>query len=243
MPALLDAKPGLEAGQQPGEVGVRQDVQVAGNRGPRHTRVPREAGDVDHLPVEKRGDRQETREARQVANQRLRLDLLLQIELGVGLQALAGILRLPDDGKAALAQHPAEVEVAPEFLGEERKHQAPHARPASRFVPACLQLARARSQQHEAQAPLLDEAVHFVQQRRQPLDLVDDDPAPRGTAASSRPKQARVAQVTPGTAPSSSRSNRGASGTLRAQVLLPTPRIPKRKKLWRGGFKPRIGCC
>ena len=43
-----------------------------------------------------------------------------------------------------------------------------------------LELSRARSEQGEAEAPILDMAVHFVQEIGQALDLVDDHPAARG---------------------------------------------------------------
>ena len=87
--ALLDAQPRLVGGQQPRQVRVRQDLQVAGDRRPRDPRVSRQAGDVEHLSVEEGRHGEKPGEARQVADQRLGLDLLLQIELDVCLQAVA----------------------------------------------------------------------------------------------------------------------------------------------------------
>ena len=46
--------------------------------------------------------------------------------------------------------------------------------PAEQVDATCPEFARAGSRQEETDAPLFDQAVHFVQQFGQPLDFVDD---------------------------------------------------------------------
>jgi hypothetical protein len=46
--------------------------------------------------------------------------------------------------------------------------------PTEQVDPAAPQLARAGAGEEKADAPLLDESMHLVQEIRQPLDLVDD---------------------------------------------------------------------
>ena len=49
------------------------------------------------------------------------------------------------------------------------------ARPARRFVPGGPELPGARSEEREAQVPRLDEPMDLVEERRDSLDLVEDD--------------------------------------------------------------------
>ncbi len=88
---------------------------------------------------------------------------------------------------------PAQVERGPQLRGGEGVH-GQQARAAGQQVgAAATQLACARTRQHEAAAPLLDEPVHRVEQGRQALHLVDDHGG-RGAGAHQRFEPVRAQQ-------------------------------------------------
>ena len=173
---------------------VLQDVEVALHRGAGDSRVAGDSGDVDDLPVEQGGNGQKTDESGQVANQGLGADFLTQIELNVCFEDLARCLVRPDQRDRPVAQHQVEIEGGAELGGGERKHVLPQRPPGQQVHPRRLELARAGAEQGETQAPRLDEPMDFVQQRRQPLDLVHDHPAIRRRIADGLREQRGVSE-------------------------------------------------
>ena len=140
--------------------------------------------------MEDRRHRQETGEAGQVADERLGLNLLLEIHLHIRLERLPSVRGSPDHGQAAVAEHLGQIEVSTQLLWEERKH-LPVQRPPRQQVGARLfQFAGARPQENEPHPLVFDEAVHLVEQRRQPLNLIHDDRCPAGECPQFVGKQA-----------------------------------------------------
>ena len=112
VPPLAHAQARLEGGHERGKQRVLEDAEIPLDRGPGRGGVARKAGDVDDLPVEQCRDREEPQEGREVPNEGLRAYLLADVQLHVRLEGGARIVGLPDQGDAAEAQDPAEVEVA-----------------------------------------------------------------------------------------------------------------------------------
>ena len=90
---------------------VLEDPEEALNRHPRDPRVASERRGVQDLPVEERRDREEACESRKVPDERLGLDLLLQVRLDVRAQGLFPVRRGEDDRDRPEAQGALEVEV------------------------------------------------------------------------------------------------------------------------------------
>ena len=135
-----------------------------------------DAGDVDDLPVERRRHREEAHEPRQVAHQGFGADLLPQIELRVGFEHVTRRVARPDERNRSVAPHTVEIEVRPELRGGQREHHPPERAARQQVRAGRLELARARAEQGEAQAQRRNAPVDLVQQRRQPLHLIDDHP-------------------------------------------------------------------
>jgi len=195
MPPLLDPQAALEGRQQPGEMGVGEDPEVAVHRRAGDPRVAGQPRHGEHLAVKDRRHRQEAGEAGQIADQRFGLDFFLEIHLHVGLEGLAAVGSRPDHGQAAVAKHLGQVEIAAQLLRHERKH-LPVGRPAGQQVGAgLLELAGARPQEHEPQAAVFDEPMHLVEQRRQPLDFIHHDRPAAGKRPQLVGKDRRVAEI------------------------------------------------
>jgi len=112
--------------------------------------------------VKQGGHGQKAGEPRQVSDERLRLDFLLQVELGVGGESLAAVGRRPDDGKGAVPQRLVEVEVTTQFLRQKGVEVAAYGTPGQQIGPRGLELAGARSTEDEAKPPILDVAMDLV---------------------------------------------------------------------------------
>jgi len=91
-------------------------------------------------------------------------------------------------------QHSLQLEVIPELFGNEREHRVPQSASRQQIGALGLELARARAQKDEPQPFLLDEAVRFVQERWNSLDLVDDDLASVGNGSKLTGEQAGISQ-------------------------------------------------
>jgi hypothetical protein len=130
--------------------------------------------------VEEGRDQEEACETGEVPHRGLRLDLLPEIQAGVGRQRLPARRRGPDDGERPGGESRLEGEVRAELLGEERVHLETERAAGEKVRPLALQFARARPAEREAESPFLDEAVDRVQEIRQPLHLVEDDPSSFG---------------------------------------------------------------
>ena len=121
-------------------------------------------------------DGKETHEAREVTHQRLSPYFLAQIELYIGFERGVALLGCPYQRYRTVAQRQPKVEVGVQFRDCQRVHVLPQ-RPSREQVGARgLELARARSQQRELEAPGFDETVDFVEQGRDALHLIHDHP-------------------------------------------------------------------
>ena len=218
---------------------VFQDVQVALHGGSGHAAVAREPRDVDGGAMAESGDRQEAGEAGQIPHQRFGADLLAQVELHVALQRGAPVLRRPDERDRPGPKRRLEIEVAAQFRGRQRVHRPAQRPPGQQIHAGRLQLARARPQEREAEPALLDEPVNLVQQVRQALDLVDDDPAFGRNRPQLRREQGGIDQVVLVASLVEEIDPVSVGRFRRAQVLLPTPRTPRRKKLRLGRRESR----
>ena len=85
--------------------------------------------------------------------------------------------------------------VAAELGRGQRMHDLAQRPPREQVDAGRLELARARSEQGEPEPPVLDEAVHLVEEIGQALDLVDDDPVARGNRLELRREERRIDEV------------------------------------------------
>src|SRR3970282_1279246 len=109
-------------------------------------------------------DGKETHEAREVTHQSLSPYFLAQIELHISFEGGVALLGCPYQRYRTVAQRKPQVEIGVQFRDRQRVHVLPE-RPSRKQVGACgLELACARSQQRELEAPGFDEAVDFVEQ-------------------------------------------------------------------------------
>ena len=175
-------------------------------------------------------DRQEPHKPGQVANQRLGSDLLTQVQVDVGLQCPLPVGRRPHEGDRPVPQRGVKIEVSAELLGDERVHDVPQGSAREQVRAARLQLPRARAQEHETQAALLDELVHVVEKARDALHLVDDHPVARTPRAQLVGEQLGIGEQALVAALVEEIDPVSPFERVRAQVLLPTPRTPNRKK-------------
>ena len=194
VPALAHAQARLESLQPERKKRVFEDAEVPVDRRSRHAAIPGQTRDVHRLTMGERRHRQEPREPRQVARERLRLDLLLQIGLDVGAKRCVAVLRGPDDGKASVGENGLEVEIPAELRRKEREHGLFQGAAGEEVRPGPTQLSGARAGQDEFHPAVLDVALHFVEEGGQALDLVHPDPrAWRGRTEPAR-EEARLAE-------------------------------------------------
>ena len=74
-----------------------------------------------------------------------------------------------------MVEHPRQVEVVSDLTRRQAVKVVAKRPPTEQIGGAAPHLARARSAQREVQSAVLDQPVHLVEQRRNLLDLVDDD--------------------------------------------------------------------
>ena len=194
MAPFLDPQPRFESRQEPGQMRVGKDAEIALNGRTGHARIPREPRHGKHLAMKNRRHREKPGEAGKIADERLGLDLFLEIHLPIGLEGLAPVGCGPDHREAPVAEHLGEIKIGPQLPRQERKH-LPVERPAGEEIRAgLLQLAGTRPEEDKPHLSVLDEAVHFIEQPRNPLDLIDDDGRPTGKRAQFVGKKARLAE-------------------------------------------------
>lgn len=120
---------------------------------------------------------QEAREAPEVAHQRLGLDLLAKVRLGITREHFAGFGLAADCGRrqAAVAEGALELETLPQLLARQRVEAARRNPACEQVGAAAAQLASARASEQEAHPAMrFDQPMHLVQQRRDALHLVDE---------------------------------------------------------------------
>jgi hypothetical protein len=155
--------------------GVLKDGDVALDGGSSGGRIARDACHIDLLPVEEGRNRQKSQESRQVADQRFGFDLFADVELDIGVERGAGIIGLPHERNASKLQDAIEFEICAELSAHERKHGAQRRAAGEQTGRRGLEPARARAEQRESPPAGLDGTVLFVQERRYPLDFIEDD--------------------------------------------------------------------
>ena len=188
-------EPRLERGEAERKQGVLEDVQVTLHGGARDAAVARDAGYVDDLTVVKGGNRQEARESRKISHQPLRPDLLAEVKPDIALEHGAPFVGDPDQGDCSRVEGGIEVEVVAEFGRGQGVHRLVQ-RPTGEQVDAGgFELSRARSEQGEVETPILDVAVHLVEEIGKALDLVDHDPAARRHGLEIRGEEGRIGEV------------------------------------------------
>jgi len=195
VPALANPELRLVGRQPEREQCVLEDLEVRGDGRPRRPSVARDPGHVHDLGVVERRDREETGEAGQVAHQGLGLYLFPQVELSVGGESLAAVGSHPDHGQRAKAKRVVEVEVLAQLFGQEWMKLTTHGTAGEEVGPGGLEPAGAGAAENEAQVPLLDVAMHLVQQGRQPLYLVQHDERAWSEAPQLPGEAARVGEV------------------------------------------------
>ena len=191
-----DAEAGFVGRQHEREQRVLQNRQVSLHGIAGHAGVARQPRDVRDLSMEECRHREEAREARQVAHERLGLNLLFQVQLRVCLQRVAAVGCRPHDGQTAPMQDGIEIEVGAQLFGQERVHEALDSPSRQKVGAARLQLAGARSAEREAQAAGFHVPVHFVEQRRQLFVRLSDGMQADSSGADRRPQTgwSRLAQ-------------------------------------------------
>ena len=150
-----------------------------------------------------------------------------------------GASRTVDPWQVAVVEHSVQIEFAPELARRQAVELVAHGPPTEQVGRAALHLARARPAKREVKPSVLDEPMHFVEQRRNFLDFVDDDlaPGPGLSCLESPVAEARGARRNAGTPPpSEDRSSGHREYVCRRRVLLPVWRGPHKKKLSVPGF-------
>ena len=140
------------------------------------------------------GDGQKTNETGQIAHEGFRPDLFPEVELRITLQYPTTLVRGPHQGDAAVSEHVFQVEIVAELPWRQWVHRLADGPAGQQVRAGHLELARAGTEQGEAQAALLDQAVHLVQQGRNALHLIDNDPIARCAGGNQLPEQRRVGQ-------------------------------------------------
>src|SRR5439155_19689619 len=123
MATLAYPQPGLEGWQSRGEQRVLKDADVPLDGRPRRARISSEAADVDHLPVEQRGDRKETQEPRQGGDEGLATYLLSDVGVDVRVEGRSRVVGAPHERDAPETENATQVEVGPELRRHERIHR------------------------------------------------------------------------------------------------------------------------
>ncbi len=191
---LLDPRSRAPSRQPGADQRIDEHFEIARHGRPGDARVSRHTCDVDHLCIAQRRDLQESSEASDVLDQRLLLHLLAQIGADVGLEHVDGLFRFTADlGQQARGQQLLEIEVELQLGRSQREELACDRAPRKHVRFESPELSRAGSAHREAVAlaVLGDQGMHLVEQRRQPLDLVDDDPCPFRQRLDTRPEGVR----------------------------------------------------
>jgi hypothetical protein len=137
------------------------------------TAVARDVGVAREIAVGITHGLEEAREGGDVAGEPLIDDFLLEVVHDIGLQRAfvprGQVVRRHE----APVENLQEIEVL-DLRGDQRVHLVPPGAPAQEVGAAPLELAGARAAEDEAQPPVLDEPVDFVQELGDLLDLIQD---------------------------------------------------------------------
>ena len=175
-----------------GDERVLQNGVVLAHGGRRHLGIAGQVHEVHHLAVRQPRHREKPAEGADVPHQRFVGDFLAQIVARVGGEILRWRIGEVDGRQQPELQRPRKIEARPKFPPHEGM-QRMRPRPTAKQVhPLAPQAPRARPGEEEAHPVLFDHQVNFVQQLRQPLNLVDDDH--RRLRRQRLPNQPRVAR-------------------------------------------------
>ncbi len=152
---------------------VDENLEVLAHRLGVDPAIPRDVAVVHQLAVTVGQGVEEPRERGDVAGQPLVEHLLLQVVVDVAGEGTPILSRVVVLGHQSPVQRPQQVELRDLRPRQGMEGKAPRAAAQQVRAPA-LQLPGARSTQHEADALVLDHAVHLVEQGRHALHLVDD---------------------------------------------------------------------
>src|SRR6266508_3250118 len=125
MPAFSHAQSGFKRREPECQKSIFKNVDIPGYGRPGHARVPGKARNIDHLPVEQGGNREKSGETGEVADDRLGLDFLFEIQLYVSAEGFLPGVSLQNDWKAAVLQDCLQREILTQLLGDKRVHGTP----------------------------------------------------------------------------------------------------------------------
>ena len=176
MLTLAHAKTRLKGGQALREKRVLENLDVALHRGSGHAAVAAQTGNVDDLAVAESGHGQEPHEAGKVSHVGLGLNLLADVKVDVALEHRPPLRACPrgnHERQCAFLERACDLEVIAHLVRGEGIHRLAQ-RSAGEQVGSCgPELPGARAKEGEPEPSRLDEAVDFVQNRGDALDLVD----------------------------------------------------------------------
>jgi hypothetical protein len=157
---------------------ILQDLHVPGDGPLLELALPGHVGHVQHGPMRKADDLEETREGSHVAGPSFELDLLLEVEGRVGAERVLGTLGGADEGYQTKSKRLVETKRGK--LGGHEGVQGPQdGSPREEVDAAAPQLARARTGEDELRVPPPGQVgVNDAQDLRHALDLVQNDHLP-----------------------------------------------------------------
>ena len=171
--------PALPVGGEPApEPGVFQDLEIRLRGMAGYGAVVRDVREVDDLSVAQGGGVQEVRKVREVPDQALRGDLLLEVVGDAGVQEARRPQRLIHPRQVAVVEHPGEVEPVRQLVRGQAVQLVPDRSSPQRVRGPAPHLAGARTAEGKTKPAVLEQPVRLVEEGRNLLNLVDDDPAP-----------------------------------------------------------------
>lgn len=140
--------------------------------------------EIEHGGMTKAHSLQKPRERTDVAYQAFLLHFFMQIKCVVRLEYRYGIVGSPDDRQHALAERSGKLEARTQLDCQVGVHQLLRSASPEQIDPFTPKLPGTRGGEDKLLPGLfLDQEVHYFEQRRQLLDLVDDNVLRRGVCA------------------------------------------------------------
>ena len=182
--------------EEPPQQRVLKELEVAADRLAGNAGVAGDGRVVDHVAVGQRCQTEEVGVGGQPPRQPLGGDLLLQVLGNVGIQQRKRTVRVVDGGQVAVIQQSDQIHAGPDFHRREAVQLTPFAATPEEIGLTPANLAGTGSAEGEADAAVLDEPVHGVEECRHLLHLVDHDEVP-AVPALFVDQQLRVLQIAP----------------------------------------------
>ena len=105
-----------------------------------------------------------------------RANLFPQVQLSIGFENFTTVVRSPDQGNAAVPEHILQDEIGAKFLRNQRVHGLTICPPGQQVCARGFEFSCTGAEQGKAQAAFLYQSMHLIQQRRNALYLIDDNP-------------------------------------------------------------------